>query len=325
MPKVLIFGAGGVGCCYAYVCEKGGAQVTAVCRGNYDVVKEQGITIDSHIWGSVTCRPAVVRTVAEAAAKDTYDFILVCSKAFPGTAALLKDAVTPGTAIVLAQNGIGIEQEYADLFPSNPIISAVVYLPTTQVRPGHCIHGPLEELQIGTFPADAPPTAKARVQELSDLFAAAGAHAPPFDDIQAPRWIKLAVNAAWNPVTALTLCDDGNLLLSSPEADGIMVGIFNEVAAIASAAGYPGVVSTEVVEMQMDRARQRKKTGGKEPSMLTDIRNGRPIEVEAILGNTARIARELGVEVKYLELLYVLAKARNFQIQPEGRWLPLGM
>jgi 2-dehydropantoate 2-reductase len=56
--------------------------------------------------------------------------------------------------------------------------------------------------------------------------------------------------------------------------------------------------------------------------MLVDVRNNRPIEVEAILGNTVNIAKEHHVEVHYLELLYVLAKARNFQLSPGNRWIP---
>lgn len=105
MVKVLIFGTGGVGIIYAYNCSKGGADVTVICRSNYDAVKKHGLTIESQIWGTVSCRPQnVVRSVAEAGAavKDEggYDYLLVCSKAFPGTAELIKDAVSDKTAIV---------------------------------------------------------------------------------------------------------------------------------------------------------------------------------------------------------------------------------
>lgn len=58
--------------------------------------------------------------------------------------------------------------------------------------------------------------------------------------------------------------------------------------------------------------------------MLTDVRAGRPIEVEAIIGNTLRIGQRYGVkDTPYLELLYTLAKARNYELEkPEG-WKPL--
>lgn len=134
MTKALIFGAGGVGCIYGYILDRGGAEVTAVCRTNYDAAKANGITIRSKVWGNVHYRPAVVRAVTEAG--GPFNFILVCSKAFPGTSKMIEGAVSEETAIVLAQNGIGIEDEYAELFPNNTIISGVVWLPTTQVEPG---------------------------------------------------------------------------------------------------------------------------------------------------------------------------------------------
>ena len=129
--------------------------------------------------------------------------------------------------------------------------------------------GPLERFEIGTYPAIASAAAKARAQAFSDIFKAGGATCPVFDDIQARRWIKLAVNAAWNPSSALTLCDDGNFLRSSDLADNMIVKLMREVGEVASAAGYPGVITEEEITSQMSRSRGRLKTGGKEPSMLT--------------------------------------------------------
>lgn len=132
MAKVLVFGAGGVGCIYAYLLEKGGAQVTAVCRTNYERVRDNGIVIRSKKWGTCVARPTAVRSCLDASEYGPFGYVLVASKAFPGTAELIRDAVTSDTAIVLAQNGIGIEEDYARAYPDNIIISGVVYLPTTQ-------------------------------------------------------------------------------------------------------------------------------------------------------------------------------------------------
>jgi 2-dehydropantoate 2-reductase len=61
-------------------------------------------------------------------------------------------------------------------------------------------------------------------------------------------------------------------------------------------------------------------SGGKEPSMLTDVRNGRAMETEAILGNAVRIAKEKGVVVKGLNLLYILLKGKDYSMNPDERW-----
>lgn len=323
--RVLVFGTGGVGCIYGWIVHKGGADVTVVCRSNYGSVKEDGIKIRSAIFGNVQFSPSTVKSVTEAASHGTYDYILVCSKAFPGTAEQLRDAVTPRkTSIVLAQNGIAIEEDYAKAYPDNPIISGVVWLPATQVTPGVVEMGPLERFEIGTYPANADATAKASAKYLSALWQRGGATCPVHDDIQTKRWPKVALNAAFNPATALTRCDDANFLRSSDYADDTIVKIMRQCGVVAKAAGCD-TVTEEYIQDVMGRHRGRMDTGGKQPSMLVDILNDRAIEVEAILGNTLRIAQKHGVadQAPYIELLYALAKGLNFSTVRTDEWKPI--
>lgn len=104
MPRVLLFGAGAIGLAYAYVLHKAGVELTLVCRGNFDAVSTNGISIDSAIFGQHSFRPhGVVRTCAEA--PGAWDFLVVCSKVFPGIPELIAPAVSDGTTIVLIQSG----------------------------------------------------------------------------------------------------------------------------------------------------------------------------------------------------------------------------
>ena len=286
-------------------------------------MKERGILIRSKLWGD-EChyRPNAVRTASEAASQGgPYDYVIVASKAFPDTPQLIQDAVTPGhTAIVLAQNGIAIEEDYANLYPNNTIISGVVYLPVTQIEPGVVEMGPLERFEIGTYPVKASAAAKAQTQRLSELWKAGGANAPVFEDVQPVRWLKVAINASWNPITALTLCDDANYFRSSDLSELMIRKVMREVGRIATAEGYPDVITEDVITKDLERPKSRLKTGGKEPSMLTDVRAGRPVEVEAILGNTLRIAQKRSLDTPYVELLYTLAKARNYELVRPDSW-----
>lgn len=45
--QILVLGFGGVGVLYAFMAGSGGAEVTAACRSNYDIVKEKGVTVQS--------------------------------------------------------------------------------------------------------------------------------------------------------------------------------------------------------------------------------------------------------------------------------------
>ena len=121
-------------------------------------------------------------------------------------------------------------------------------------------------------------------------------------------------------MTALTLCDDANYLRSSTTSELMIRKIMREVGLVASAEGYPDAITENTITKDLERPKSRLHTSGKEPSMLTDVRANRPIEVEAILGNTLRLAQRHDLTTPYIELLYTLAKGRNYQLQPDERW-----
>ncbi|KAI4945078.1 hypothetical protein J4E91_008055 [Alternaria rosae] len=313
-PRILLFGAGSVGTVYLYLLSKVAA-TTAVCRSNYEVVKKNGFTINSSIFGeNLHFRPNVVRDCGEAASQspDPFEYIIVCSKAIPDTVPkLIAPVVTPGhTAIVLIQNGVGIEEEYLKAYPNNPIISAVVYMPATQRPAGVIKHGEVEKLQVGAYPSSATPDyAKA----FTEFVTAAGATAEFYEDVQHKRWMKLLVNASWNPMCALALSKDTDILTASEEANGVVLAVMLEIRDIAAAHGYD--ITREQVDNQLSRAQARIPTNaGIEPSMLQDVQSDRRIEVEAIVGNPVRMGKEKGVACVRLEMLYILAKALDLQI-----------
>ena len=319
MPRALIFGAGAVGGVYSYILQKGGADVTAVCRSNYTIVKEEGFRIESKLWGIVHGKPEVVPDIKNTT--GSFDFILLCSKATVNinhstTADLIRPAVGPNTAIVIAQNGIGIEDEYANAFPNNTIISGVVYLPVTQTKPGNIMMDllPLENIEIGTYPASAEPEHKKRVEDFKQIFTNAGATATIYDDIQYQRWIKIMVNATWSSVTALTRLNDADVIRSSPTAEENIILIMREIVAVAKTQGYE--IAEKDIQQQIKRAQERLRTNtGRELSMLTDVRFNRALEVETILGNTARIAKAVRMPTPRLDTLYLLTKGLDYSIR----------
>ena len=336
-PRILIFGTGAIGSCYAFVLSRAGCHITAICRSNYDAVASKGITIESTIWGDHTFRPDVVaKSIEDVASQEPqqrskYDFIVVASKSFPGSkptqASLLSSAVTEGhTAIALIQNGIAIEDEYSVAYPENPILSGVVYLPATQTSPGVVMHREGEALHVGTYPAEGVPSFHREAAErLADLITKGGATVEVYDDIQVERWEKLLLNGSWNPVCALTRCRDAEFLYSSSNAqsnsnravdskDSLPISLIRsvmlEIALVAHASGYPQITRKKI-DFQLARAEARTLDTAVEPSMLADALNGRGMEVEAIVGNCVRVADEkgLGEKIPLLRAIYILSRA----------------
>lgn len=318
-PKILIFGTSSIGGAYAVILSRAvpASDITVICRSNFDAVAKNGITLHSSLpaWGrDVNAKPSVARTVSEAVQANQgapFDFIIVTSKALsasPSTAELIQPAVTPGTTIVLIQNGINIEAPFAAIYPDNPILSTVVYLPTTQVQPGIIEHSEVELLHIGTYPAQSPAPHQDAARAFADLLTRAGASSKLHDDVQAERWSKLLVNASWNSICALTRCRDRQLLeISTQSGDyaGFVRSVMLEIAATAQAYGYMDV-NEALVDLQLGRATSRQ-LPGIQPSMMADSLAGRNMEVDAIVGNTVKLAKEKGVPTPMLQTIYFLA------------------
>lgn len=315
--KVLIFGAGSIGGAYAVILSRAvpAVDITVICRSNFDAVSKNGFTLHSNIFGrDLNAKPSVARNVDEAVKANKgapFDYIFITTKALPTTPAwdLIKPAVTRETTIVLIQNGIDTEAPFAALFPDTPLLSTVVYLPTTQTEPGVIEHRELELLHIGTYPAAAPAAHKAAASALADLLTRAGASSKLHDDVQTERWSKLLVNASWNSICALTRCRDRTLLDVRTEAAGgefadFVRGVMLEIAATARAYGY-AAIDAELVDFQLGRAIARD-LPGVQPSMMADALAGRNMEVEAIVGNTVKLAREKGVPTPALQTIYFL-------------------
>ncbi|KAI1282273.1 2-dehydropantoate 2-reductase [Xylaria sp. FL0933] len=323
-PRILIFGAGSIGAVYTLLLSRATPEsnITAICRSNYEAASQGGFTINSTILGQgLSVRPQVARSVSEAVAQSPlpFDYIIVTAKAIPTTpsiAELIRPAVTPGTtAVVLIQNGIGIEEEYARLYAGDdvPILSTVVYLPATQTAPAVISHRELEHLHVGTYPASGvPETHKRAAQAFVDLLKAAGATSTLHDDIQGQRWGKLLVNASWNPICALTRLRDGQFVESGRkegeenEAFIFVRDVMREIASVAQACGY-GDVDDKLIDFQLSRMTARG-LPGIQPSMMADALDGRSLEADAIVGNAVKIAREKGVNVPLLRTLYLLAQ-----------------
>jgi 2-dehydropantoate 2-reductase len=284
------------------------------------------LTVHSTIFGDRTFFPNVVATVQEAVDTNEpspFDFVVVCTKAFPSStpspASFIRPAIRAShTSIVVIQNGIGVERPYRDAFPENTIVSAVTYLPTSQISPGVVSHTETQKLHLGPFPASE---AKAADRTNTELFAhlirAGGAEATVHNDVQVERWRKLIGNATWNPICALSCCRDLEFLRASDLAAGFVAHAMHEVLAVAVALGYGELAQGNAVETQVQRSAVRS-WPGVEPSMMSDMKYGKPMEVEAIIGELVKLAKGKAVDVPRLETLYVLLMGLNWSAQLKG-------
>lgn len=302
--RVLVIGAGAIGAFYGALLAQAGAEVSVVCRSDYDQVKQHDFIINSQALGCWNFSPAnVLKDVSDF--KGSPDYILLCTKVIPSLnrVALIRSAVGPNTAIVFIQNGVEIEQEIIEAFPNNEIISGLAFICCNRVGPGEILHLAYGRLALGNLPNGI----SRKTVQLCELFNQAGIECGASEDIVTGRWQKCVWNAPFNPLSVLS----GGLqtldILQTQEP--FVRSIMHEVCTIAAASGHP--LPADIVDANIENtyAMPPYKT-----SMLLDYENGHPMETEAILGNPLRAAKRLGIAAPHLGSVYALMKLRELRL-----------
>ncbi len=129
-------------------------------------------------------------------------------------------------------------------------------------------------------------------------------------NIQVQRWEKVVWNAAWNSLTTLTLLDTHTWLNSSPDAMPMTRRLMHEVIDVARASGVP--IEYSLIDQLLDKILAMPPIGS---SMRTDCENGKPMEVDIILGTPVRKARELEIAVPTLETIYIILTGVNERLK----------
>ena len=300
--KVLLLGAGALGVFFTSKLAAAGAETAVAARSDYEPVRTRGYEINDRGTVSRFMPDHVIRHAAEC--PFTPDYVIVAAKVLPEirpedlTAGL---PLSDSTVIVLIQNGIEIEAPYACLFPKQEILSAVAYLCASRPERGKVVNTGPGRLEMGSYPAGAPGSA---AKHLAELFASGGAPCQLLDNIQTARWRKLLWNVPFNPVSVLAGGADTGWLCDGAEREKLCRDLMDEV--IAAAASESIVIAPEDADAMMAYTRSLPPYNS---SMLQDHLAGRPLEVEAILGNPLRIALRNGVSVPKMEVCYALLRS----------------
>jgi 2-dehydropantoate 2-reductase len=296
--KILVFGAGGVGAYFGGRLAQAGAEVSVACRSDYESVKKFGYQIKSAA-GDFEFFPAkVCRSAADY--HDAADVVMATTKVLPGISVpeLIRPAVSKKTSIFIIQNGIDVEKKFAADFPNNEIISAIAYIGVFREGDGRITHTGAGRLRAGMYPEG---NASPRLEQLAELFKKSNVECEIVSDIIRARWEKLVWNVPFNPVSVLAGCVDTREIVGNPELVNLCLSLMHEVCAVAKACGKE--LAQDVAEKNINYTRTFPPY---KTSMLLDYESGRPLEVEAILGNVIRNADAHNVPVPHIRAIYAL-------------------
>lgn len=190
------------------------------------------------------------------------------------------------------------------------VVGAVIYRPVTQVAPGHIFLPKVmpPKLLVG----ELDNSLSTRLQAIAELVSRAGLPTEASRDIRAAKWQKLMMNLVWNTLCSITQSSPGYIAKSALAADMVRL-MLAEGSAVARSVG---------VDIQADPEAELERIRGnlaQQPSMLQDMRAGRPIESDVIVNAVVDMARLTGVQVPTLQCVAAMLDVLNQAVIREAR------
>src|SRR6056297_4270707 len=317
--RICIFGAGAIGGYMGAKLAQAGADVSLVARGPHlAAMQADGLTLiegDDRVTVPVTASD-------DPAALGPQDYVIVTLKAHsvPPVVGRMQPLIGPETTIVSGVNGVpwwyfhkiggaleGTRLESVDPggaqwdgFGPDRVLGCVVYPAAEVSEPGVIRH-----IEGNRFSLGEPDGTKSdRAVALSKALGAAGLKAPVRPRLRDEIWVKLWGNLSFNPISALTHATL-DVLCTDPGTRAVARGMMLEAQEIAEALGVKFPID---VERRIDGGAA---VGAHRTSMLQDLDQGRPMEIDALVGSVQELGRLTGVPTPTVDAVQALTALKG--------------
>ncbi|HWQ20535.1 MAG TPA: 2-dehydropantoate 2-reductase [Methanotrichaceae archaeon] len=315
MADVLIYGAGAIGSFVGYLLsELGTSPVENVAllgrKGHIQRIREAGLKIN--IPGKQITLPfrycfSSLDELDESNFRP--DLVIICVKTYSLSG--VRDEILRSGALVkslknarfcLLMNGMGNKEKFD---PS----SEDVYEGITSIGAKFFEDGQIELKGWGKtifesrIPQQIQVFLRARFEEK-------GLEIEFSPDFKGQQWNKLFINAANNPITALTRMK--NEVVISERLKKTVEEVIEECVSVAEKEGYPADKESvlklvrSIVSINSENI----------SSMLQDVLKGKRTEIDSINGYVVNMAKKHGLHVPVNEALYALVKSMEIEKQP---------
>ncbi len=290
--RVVVMGAGAIGSLFGGLLARAGHDVTLVGRpAHVAAIRRRGLRIGG--LTRATARPRASTRAPEG------DLVLLTVKSYDTARALRSVRLSKHGAVLTLQNGVGNAEQVAARFGPRRTLAGVTSCGALLAGPGRVVHTGRGPTVVGEWAKGSAVSAR----EVAVLFNSAGIPTKVSRVISSELWRKLAVNAAINPLTALSGLQN-RAVAELPGLRRLAAEVTVEAVRVARARGID--LGPDPLGRVLDVAR---KTGANRSSMLRDVERGQRTEIGAITGALVREASEAGVEVPVNRVLYGLVKS----------------
>jgi 2-dehydropantoate 2-reductase len=308
-PTYAVIGSGAVGAYYGGCLQRSGRTVHYLCHSDYHHVKQHGLRIDSvhgnftlpkvHAYANINDIPRC--DVVILALKTTHNHLLP---------ELLPPVVKDDGVVLILQNGLGIEQQVAEVVGEDRVMSGLCFLCSNKLGPGHVRHLDYGRVEFADYtPDDSPAGITPRMRTIANDFKQAGNEIVLSEDLTLARWKKLIWNIPFNGLTVLHNTDTAAIMADPTlrtQAHALMLEVQHAAKTCADR-----IIEDDFVQMMLDWTQKMEPYL---PSMKLDHDAGRHLEVEAIFGAPLRAANKAGCQVPSLKALYASLIDINSQL-----------
>lgn len=294
--KIAIAGAGAMGCRFGAMLYQSGQSVVLVdgWRDHVEAIRKHGLRV-MHESGTTTFP---IEATTDAAVVGIVDLIIVFTKAMH-TKTVVEHAlpmIGPNTQVMTLQNGLGNIEAITAFVPRDRVIAGVTNFGTELVAPG--IIRALGSGETGMMRVDGQITEQ--LQQICSAMNEAGLNVQIVPNVLAIIWNKVAFNAVYNPLAALTRLRALDIGGYEKFAE-IVYAILDEIVRVAKADGVD--IDREDIYATIKSVLDPAMSGEHLTSMLQDVLAKRETEIAFLNGAIVHKAKQYGIAVPYNTLL----------------------
>jgi 2-dehydropantoate 2-reductase len=308
--KIAVVGCGALGSYYGARLCRDGHEVHFLLRSDYDVVRRNGVYIQS-VDGDFQVHPKCARRPEEIGVAD---LVLIGLKTTANAEFknLLPPLVGTNTAVLTLQNGLGNEEQLAALFGPEKTLGGLCFVCLNRTAPGRIHHLGQGAIVVGEYRRPSQP----RTHQIAGIIRHSGIFCKVTDDLEKAHWEKLVWNIPFNGLgvaaaagyeamlgrkvdrAALQPCLATDGLLADPRWEQLARELMLETIAAAHALGFD--IPESLAEKQIARTREM---GRYKASTLIDFERGQPLELKSLFQEPLRRANQAGVACPRLSAL----------------------
>jgi len=286
--NIVIVGPGSIGSLWAYHFHEAGHNVSVWLR---QVKSKFCLRLDNH--PELTFKHNNLEALANA------DLVLITTKVWQVNNAIrpLLSKLSPETIIVLMHNGMGGVEELSDNLSSFPLLISTTTHGAKKTSPFQVLHTGKGCTQVGALNSKGD-----QCEFVADVFHHALPESLWNKNISNALWLKLIINCAINPLTAIEQCKNGEL--NNDRFTSVIHNLINESITVAQAEGF--TFKFDDIESQIYRVISA--TAENFSSMHQDICNQRKTEIDYITGYLLKCAHKHQISVPENQRLYQIVK-----------------